>query len=155
MDFTDKGNSAVLTGIPKNRKFHWSSSVVHWFLSMLLVRNGQKCFESATKQKVDPIEWLEYVYLNIAPDPDACLIERATGYLMCRACYRFHGSDSSRTIWECTSCGRICKKCQKNGAHSRFFKEEQVLKTRSSFQIGRAQSFKLEKMRKTVKNLVY
>lgn len=155
MDFTDKGNAAVLNALPKSRKFHWSSSVMLWYISMLLVRNGQKCFESATGRKVDPTEWLGFVYKCIAPDPDTCFLEKKEGYLMCRSCYRFHGSDSSRTIWNCSSCGRICKKCQVNGNHVRFFEEEHVLRTQSSFLIGRELSAKIEKSRKSVQNLVY
>lgn len=121
MDFVDRADQHINAALSRNRKKHWSTAQKLWEVTMLLVVNAKKIYESATgvADLSGPI-WKKMVRRTLlglptdekAPHPLSCKSnEIKNSKARCRACSTLFGKDR-RTVWRCSICGPICKYCE-------------------------------------------
>ena len=121
MDFVDRADQYISGALSKNRKKHWSTAEKVWELTMLVIVNGKKIYESATgNANIRGPVWKKMVRRTLlgllTKEKDSHLISKKDPVKKqpkgrCRACFHLLGKES-RTVWQCPVCGPICKHCQ-------------------------------------------
>ena len=112
MDAVDCADQHISAALIRNRKYHWSSAQQIWVITMLLVVNSKKTYESASGEECDGPTWrknIRKVLLGFddiqREHPSSVRLKRAPK-ARCAIC-------SKKTTWRCPVCGPICKNCEK------------------------------------------
>lgn len=136
MGCVDIADQYVMSALSPNRKKHWSTAEKLWELTMLLVVNAKKIYESATGTPDIPgPEWKKMVRRTLlglptkenTPHPVSLKSEdKKNQKSRCRACSVIFQKDR-RTVWRCSICGPICKFCERKDIkgqsnHLRFYR---------------------------------
>ena len=122
MDYVDRVDQTVASGLAPNRKYHWSQSLMTWELTALLLVNARKMYQSATgdlqmtvpkwKEKIIAV-WGGVIDEETKKHPLANLFIGGDGG-RCRSCARIvRRKRSTDTTRGCVTCGPICQHCDR------------------------------------------
>lgn len=167
MDFNDVGNGAVIRLYPTFRKRHWSMSVMFWIMMMLMGNNSFKLYQSATGcVNMSRSEWVDglrrvlagEVEVSLDPSgkkvitshPESIKVKGAKD-LYCKSCI----GKASLTRWRCSSCGPICKVCQKGANHLEYASILSRKRKRSYYEGGKEYTQRRKISEEAVSRLVY
>ena len=135
MNFVDNADQYVSSALSPNRKRHWTTAEKLWEITILLVVNAKKLYESASGvSDIQGPTWQKMIrrmllqlptFEKDAHPPSAKAVGDARPpKARCRSCA--HAGKDQRTVWRCPVCGPICKHCQakdksERNIHTKFY----------------------------------